>query len=164
MGAVGAVVRVASRRLALIVSAMLAPGVLASVAWIVALGMFPWAIQAIGTAIVLVWFVVWVLQPYVVWWCMSLLVSTYIRGSALRLASLGLLVTAALFLDGSTAFLAWGTFRLGGKVATYTFFATPILQLLILIVLASLCGLALSVTALITRVARALRVQPASAR
>jgi hypothetical protein len=163
MGAVGAVVRLASRRLALIVSVVLAPGVLASVAWLGGLGVFPWALQAIGTAIVLVMWVDWLLMPYAVLWCLALLVSDYIRGSPLRIASLIPLVAAALFLDGSTAFLAWGTLRLGGKAAIYTF-ATPALQLLGLSLLAPLWGLSTGLTALITRAARASGAQLASTR
>lgn len=164
MGAFGAVVRLASRRLALIVSVVLAPGVLASVVWLGGLGVFPWALQAIGTAIVLVMWVDWLLMPYAVLWCLALLVSDYIRGSPLRIASLIPLVAAALFLDGSTVFLAWGTLRLGGKAAIYTFFATPALQLLGLSLLAPLWGLSTGLTALITRAARALGAQLASTR
>ncbi len=145
-------------------SVALAPGVLASVAWVGWLRLFPWAMQAIGTAIVLVIWVGWLLMPYGVLWCLVLLVSEYMRGSALRIASLVLLVAAALFLDGSTASLAWAALRLGGKALVYTFLAIPLLQLLGLISWVPLWGLALAVTALITRAARVLHTQPASTR
>jgi len=112
---VGAVVRLASRRLALIVSVALAPGVLVSVAWLVWLRLVPWSLQAIGTAVVLVMLVVWLLTPYTALWCVALLVSAYMRELALRMASLVMLAAGALLLDGSTASLAWAAQRVGGR-------------------------------------------------
>jgi len=164
MPAVGAVVRLANRRLALIVSVALAPGVVVSVAWLVWLQLVPWSLQAIGTAVVLVMFVVWLLTPYTTLWCVALLVSAYMRELALRMASLVMLAAGALLLDGSTASLAWAAQRVGGRGLVYTFLATPLLELLGLVAWALLWGMALAVTALTARAVRALGMQVASAR
>jgi hypothetical protein len=128
------------------------------------LHLVPWSLWAIRTAIALVMNVAWLLSPYTILLGVVLLVSAYMRGLVLRMASLVMLVAAAVLLDASTASVAWAGIRLGGKALVYTFLATPVLQLLGLVTWALLWGLALAITALAARAGRALGIHAPSAR
>jgi hypothetical protein len=158
MSGVGGVVRLPSRRLVVIVTVALAPAVVISLAWLLSLGVLPWALQAIGTTVVVVVWVIWALAPYTALWSLALLVAQYLPGPALRVASLVLLIAGALLLDLSTAFLAWIAHQVaakaGDKGLAYTFFVTPLVELLELVVSGVLSGLVLAITALIAGVVR----------
>ena len=138
-----------NRRLVRIVALAAVPGVLVNVAWMVSLT-FTSVAGTIGTMIIALLGTFCAITPYVLLWCAALRVDAYVRGAAIRIASLAWMVAAALLVGWASAYVALESSTMWrGAALIFASFLTPLIEALALVLWSLVLGLAVGVPALV---------------